>query len=114
MQFDLDAVSGPNQYTVKPLALVSTFAPPIFVVFRDAPDAAAAEEAALGELDPEPLELRGDEVPHAAAIRATPARPAGINHRLRITHPRLQNKDVSLPSTELAAGPFTTRPGSAT
>jgi hypothetical protein len=27
------------------------------------------------------------EVPQAAAIRASPARPAGANHRLRIAYP---------------------------
>jgi hypothetical protein len=86
LQFDLDAVSGPNQYTVKPFASVSTFAPPIVAVFSAVLDAAAAGlEAALDELLPGLLVLAGDEVPHAAAIRATPARPAGAHHRIRIT-----------------------------
>ena len=100
MQFDLVAVSGANQYTVKPLALVSTFAPPIVVVFRTVVDAAAGEEAALGELLAllAVLVLVVDEVPHAAAIRATPARPAGRNHRLFITYPLLKN-ELSTSST---------------
>jgi hypothetical protein len=85
LQFDLDAMPGPNEYTVKPSALVSTAAPLILAVFSAALDAAAAGlEAALGELLPLPDVLAMDEVPHAAAIRATPARPAGTNHRLRL------------------------------
>jgi hypothetical protein len=83
LQLDLVAVSGANEYTVKPLALVSTFAPPIVALFSAVLDEAAATlEAALGELLL-PDEL--DEVPHAAAIRATPAKPAGAHHRIRIT-----------------------------
>jgi hypothetical protein len=37
LQFDVDAVSGPNQYTVKPFAFVSTFTPPIAAAFRATP-----------------------------------------------------------------------------
>jgi hypothetical protein len=97
LQFDLVAVSGANEYTVKPLALVSTFAPPIVADFRAVVDAAAGEEAALGELLAllAVLVLAGDEVPHAAAIRATPARPAGTNHRLFITYP-LRKEELSM------------------
>src|SRR5712691_3437524 len=40
LHFDIVGVSGANEYSVKPLALVSTVAPPIFVVFR-LPTAAA-------------------------------------------------------------------------
>jgi hypothetical protein len=39
------------------------------------------------------------EVPQAAAIRASPARPAGANHRLRITDPCLLKNGLSLPTT---------------
>jgi len=102
LQLDLVAVSGANEYTVKPLALVTTLVPLIVVVFRAVPDAAAGEEAALGELLGvlvEPLLLAGDEVPHAAAIRAIPARPAGTNHRLRMTYPRAEGLSCSIPST---------------
>ena len=85
-------MSGANEYTVKPLALVSTLVPPIVVAFRALLDAAAGEAAAADELLGVLAVLLlpdGDEVPHAAAIRATPARPACRNHRLRISHPRL-------------------------
>ena len=100
MQFDLVAVSGANHYTVNPFAVVSTFAPPIVTVFRAVADPAAGEEAALGELPAllAVLVLAGEEVPHATAIRATPARPAGTNHRLFITYPLLKN-ELSISST---------------
>ena len=97
LQLDLVAVSGANEYTVKPLALVTTLMPPIVAVFRALPDAAAGE-AALDELLGWLAGLLvpdGDEDPHAAAIRATPARPAGTNHRLRITYPRLLRNGLS-------------------
>jgi len=85
LQFDLDVVSGPNEYTVKPFALVSTLVPLTVAVFSAVLDEAAAGlEAALGELLLVPDVLAVDEVPHAAAIRATPARPAGAHHRIRI------------------------------
>jgi len=68
---------------------VITLAPPIVAAFRAELEPAAGEEAALDEL----LAVLGalpavDEDPHAAAIRATPARPAGTNHRLCMTYPR--------------------------
>jgi hypothetical protein len=90
LQFDFDAVSGANEYTVNPFALVSTLAPPIVADFSTAPDPAAGDPAALDGLPavlagPEPPAV--DDVPHAAAIRATPASPAGTNHRLPITYP---------------------------
>ena len=34
LHFDIVGVSGANEYSVKPLALVSTVAPPIFAVCR--------------------------------------------------------------------------------
>jgi hypothetical protein len=65
--------------------------PLIVVVFRAELEAAAGEEAALDELAAALgvlLPPGVDEDPHAAAIRATPARPAGTNHRLCMTYPR--------------------------
>jgi hypothetical protein len=102
LQLDLVAVSGANQYTVKPLALASTLVPLIVAVFRTVPEADTGEAAALDELlgvVAEPLLLAVDEVPQAAAIRASPARPAGANHRLRITDPCLLTSGLSFPST---------------
>ena len=87
LQLDLVAVSGANEYSVKPLALASTLVPPIVVAFRALPDAAAGEAAELDELLGWLAGLLvpdGDELPHAAATRAIPARPAGTNHLLRI------------------------------
>ena len=91
LQLDLVGVSGANEYSVKPLALVITMTPLIVVVFRAELEAAAGEEAALDELAAALgvlLPPAVDEDPHAAAIRATPARPAGTNHRLCMTYPR--------------------------
>jgi hypothetical protein len=89
LQLDLVAVSGSNEYTVKPLALASTFVPLIVVAFRaeleEVPGEAAALDGLLALLDV--LLLAVGEDPHAAAIRATPARPAGTNHRLCMTYP---------------------------
>ena len=94
LQFDLVAVSGANQYSVNPFALVSTVAPAIFVVFRaELDEPVAGVEAALDEEPPEAAGLDADEpddpdeLPHAAAIRAIPARPAGAHHRLRMSYP---------------------------
>lgn len=95
LQFDLVAVSGANQYSVKPFALVSTVAPPIVAVFRAALDEAVpVDEAALDEELAEPAELAVDVLPHAAAIRATAAKPTGAHHRLRITYLRSQKDDL--------------------
>jgi hypothetical protein len=102
LQLDLVAVSGPNEYTVKPLALVSTVAPPIVIVFKALDEPAAGEDAALDEELPAAAGLAVDELdelPHAAAIRATPARPAGAHHRLRITCSRSSKNDLSTLST---------------
>jgi hypothetical protein len=80
-------------------------APPIVAVFRAAPDEAAGDEAAPDEEEPlegelaDPAVLAVDELPHAAAIRATPARPAGAHHRLRITYPARRKDDLSTAST---------------
>jgi hypothetical protein len=90
LQFDVVAVSGANEYSVKPFALVSTVAPPIVAVFRALDEPETGEAAALGEELAEPAELAVDVLPHAAAIRATAANPAGAHHRFRITYLRSQ------------------------
>src|SRR4029077_199332 len=51
LQFDLVGVSGANEYSVKPLALVSTAAPPMVAVFRP-PAVAAAGLLGLGPPPP--------------------------------------------------------------
>jgi hypothetical protein len=92
LQLDLVAVSGTNQYSVKPLALVTTATPPIFAVFRAVLDEPGpGEETALADDPPAPAMLAAVELPHAAAARATAASPAGAHHRFRITHPRPQS-----------------------
>jgi len=80
LHFDVVAVSGTNQYKVKPLALVTTAAPPILAVFSALLPAAGALEAAPPELV-EPAEL-----PQAAIIKAA-ASPAGTSQDLFITYP---------------------------
>jgi len=99
LQFEVDEVSGPNQYTVKPLALVSTFAPPIVAAFRDVLDV-AGEEAALGVLLPGLLVPAVDEVPHAAAIRAAGRYEPSVTHHL----PRLQKNDLLIPQHGTGGG----------
>jgi hypothetical protein len=92
VHFDVVAVSGPNQYTVKPLALVSTVAPPTFAVFS-APLAAAEPDAAgfdAAGLDAEAGALVGaalpleDELEHAVALSANAAVPAAMSAVIRI------------------------------
>src|SRR5690349_21394814 len=81
LHFDVVAVSGTNQYKVRPLALVTTVAPPILAVFSELlPDAAGALEVA----PPEVVELDG--LPQAAITNAA-ASPAGISNTLFITYP---------------------------
>jgi hypothetical protein len=86
LHFDVVAVSGTNQYKVKPLALVTTVAPPILAVFRALLPAAGALEAgvALEAAPPELVEL--DELLQAAITKAA-ASPAGTSHTLFITYP---------------------------
>src|SRR5215472_3200649 len=76
LHFEAVAVSGTNQYKAKPLALVTTVAPPILAVFSALPPAAGALEAgaALETVPPEGVEL--DELPQAAITNAA-ASPAG-------------------------------------
>jgi len=86
LQFDFVEVSGTNQYKVWPLALVSTVALPIFVVFRAVPEDAAGADAA-GELPeplPEPPEPE-DELPHAATTSAAATAPTGTSHLFRMS-----------------------------
>ena len=82
LQFDLVEVSGTNQYSVRPCALVSTVTLPIFAVFTTvlAEAVLEAELAAAGGL-PEAAEPAVDELPHAAAGNATAAKPTAANHR---------------------------------
>jgi len=82
VHFDVVAVSGTNQYKVKPLALVTTVAPPILAVFSTLLPAAGALEAGAG-LEAAPPEL----VELQAAIIKAAARPAGASHTLFITYP---------------------------
>jgi hypothetical protein len=96
LQFDLVAVSGANEYTAKPLALVTTVTPLICAVFSAPPAAAALEAGALeaeaGALDAEAGALEGaapalpldDELEHAAALIAAAAVPAAASIVIRI------------------------------
>src|SRR5512142_2150735 len=86
LHFDVVAVSGTNQYKVRPLALVTTVAPPIVAVFSALLPAAGALEAgaALEAVPPEP-----DELPQAAITKAA-ASPAGTSHTLFMTYPPLR------------------------
>jgi hypothetical protein len=87
LHFDVVAVSGTNQYKVKPLPLVTTVAPPILAVFSALlPAAAGALEAgvALEAAPPELVEL--DEPPQAAITKAA-ASPAGTSSTFFITYP---------------------------
>jgi hypothetical protein len=75
--FDVVAVSGANEYRVKPLALVTTVTPLTCAVFS-APLAAAVLVA--GALDDAPPALPlDDELEHAAAPIATAAVPAAAS-----------------------------------
>ena len=83
LQFDLAGVSGANEYSVNPLALVSTVAPPIVVVFR-LPAVAAAGLLVLVLLPPL-VEDVPDEL-HAAstaAAAATASSASSIRRRFR-------------------------------
>src|SRR5690348_12080915 len=113
LHFDVVAVSGTNQYKVRPLALVTTVAPPILVVFSALLPAAGALEAGvvLEAAPPELVEL--DELLQAAITKAA-ARPAGTSHTLFITYPRLPAQDRRrLPDLELHSCPPTCSPAPA-
>jgi hypothetical protein len=98
LHFDVVAVSGANEYRVKPLALVTTVTPLTCAVFS-APLAAAALDAEAGALDAEagaldaeagvlegaaPALPLDDELEHAAALIATAAVPAAASSVIRI------------------------------
>jgi hypothetical protein len=86
LHFDVAAVSGTNQYKVKPLPLVTTVAPPILAVFSALLPAAGALEAGVA-LEAAPPELvEPDELLQAAITKAA-ASPAGTSHTLFITYP---------------------------
>jgi hypothetical protein len=97
VHFDTVAVSGANEYKVKPLALASTVAPLTCSVFSAPPaaaepDPAEPDPAGLGAagLDAEAGALVGaalpleDELEHAAALSATAAVPAATSMVIRI------------------------------
>ena len=88
------SVSGTNQYSVKPLALVRTATPPILVVFSVLLAAALEAGAAALEVLPELVEL--PELPQAA-IMSVAASPAGASHFLFIAYPRSGGRPVSSP-----------------
>jgi hypothetical protein len=72
---------------VKPLALVTTVAPPILAVFRALLPAVAGALEAGAALDAGPPELvELEELPQAAITRAA-ASPVGTSHTLFITYP---------------------------
>jgi hypothetical protein len=97
VHFDTVAVSGANEYKMKPLALASTVAPPTCAVCS-APLAAAVPDPA--EPDPAGLDAAGldagagalvaaalpleDELEHAAALSATAVAPAATSMVIRI------------------------------
>jgi hypothetical protein len=97
VHFDVVAVSGANEYKVKPLALASTVAPLTCSVFN-APLAAAEPDPA--EPDPAEPDAAGlaaeagalvgaalpleDELEHAAALSATAVVPAATSMVMRI------------------------------
>jgi hypothetical protein len=94
LHFDVVAVSGANEYSVKPLALVSTVTPPMVAVFRAVPDELTLGEAAAEAAADGLLELCGvavDELPHAAAISATATSPKGA-HIIFLRIGRLRSK----------------------
>jgi hypothetical protein len=93
LHFDVVAVSGANEYRVKPFALVTTVTPLTCAVFS-APLPAAALDAEAGALDAEagaldaeagaleaapPALPLDDELEHAAALIATAAVPAAAS-----------------------------------
>jgi hypothetical protein len=69
LQLDLVGVSGANEYSVNPVALVSTVAPPIVVVFR-LPAVAAAGLPVLVPPPEEAPEVVPDEL-HATRAAAS-------------------------------------------
>jgi hypothetical protein len=109
LHFDVVAVSGTNQYKVKPLALVTTVAPPILAVFSALLPAAGALEAgaALEAVPPELVEL--DELPQAAITKAA-ASPAGTSHTLFMTYPPAKADSRLLDLDYKAARRFARRP----
>ena len=102
LQLDLVGVSGANEYSVNPLALVSTVAPPIVAVFR-LPAVAAAGLLVLVLLLPPLVEDVPDEL-HAAstaAAAATASMASSIRRRFRASS-RVNDLIIAL---SLAPGP---------
>src|SRR5215470_5492599 len=113
LHLDVVAVSGTNQYKAKPLALVTTVAPPILTVFSALLPAAAGALEAGAALEAVPPELAGLDEPPQAAITKAAASPAGTSHTLFITYPpvppltlasRLPNLDYE-PASQLVRRP---------
>src|SRR5262249_58825448 len=75
LQLDV-GVSGPNEYSVKPLPLVSTVAPPIIAVFRLPAPAAWP----LPPLEEPPEEVPDELHPTTSAVAAAAAGSASIIH----------------------------------
>jgi hypothetical protein len=87
LQAEVVAVSGANQYSVSPLALVSTVPMLVLAVLMPAPDVAMLElelaaAEAVGVLDV--AELPEAVLPQAARITVAAARLAAAHHRFCI------------------------------
>jgi hypothetical protein len=92
------AVSGANEYRVKPWALVTTVTPLTFAVFSAAPDPAAPGEAGVLDGAPYPALPLEDEL-HAAAVTATAATPAAARILIRIDVSFFARPGLSAPGT---------------
>jgi hypothetical protein len=77
LHFEVAGVSGANEYSVKPLLLASSVAPPTFAVFRPAAAAAAGVVLPLEAWAEVPDEL------HAARAAAAAAAAAGSTSSIR-------------------------------
>lgn len=95
LHFELVGVSGANQYSTKPLELVSTFVPPTVVASKvallaaePAPAAAALLTGAAGLLLWAAGLLELAELPQAATVKAIAASPVAPHiFRIRINFP---------------------------
>src|SRR5215467_8761715 len=88
LQFDLAEVSGANEYTAKPVALVSTVAPLIVAAFSELPD---DEPVAVGAADvevPDAPEV-DDELLHAATASPAATTAASASQRIRCRCPKV-------------------------
>jgi hypothetical protein len=76
LQTDRLAVSGANEYRVKPFALVTTVTPSMFAVFRAPDPAVPTADAEAVDGVPFPAPALEDELEHAVAPTATAVIPA--------------------------------------